>query len=433
MLLLLIIYFSLMAIYSYFSYGLTAPNLLLSNNSSFVKWQFTMWQRFFNDRQLTAGVYFFLVIAIFIVYLLMIKKTWQEQFDFTQQKNLKKTIIIFLLTISPLIISVNALSYDVFNYIFNARMVLTYQANPHIKTALDFADDPWTKFMHNIHTPAPYGYGWTALSIIPYLLGQNKFLPTFMVFRLLSVLSLILLFLTLLKFQKKFDWRLLALFFNPLLIIEIIANSHNDLWMMVPALLSLVIVAQSGNFVGGAPLSKNVVNCWQCKKLHWSQILLSLLLLAFSISTKLASAVLIPVYLLLLTKNFALIKKLPSKILTIWQLAIEHWPLMSSVLLFLPLFTSRSQQFLPWYLSWSLVFIPLLANNQLSRWWTQILIIFSASSLMRYLPWLRYNEFNTTIINQQKLITWLPAITYCLIIIISTVAKKLASCSKKIA
>jgi hypothetical protein len=34
-----------------------------------------------------------------------------------------------------------------------------------------------------------------------------------------------------------------------------------------------------------------------------------------------------------------------------------------SLALFLPLLTERSRYFLPWYLIWSLVFIPLLKSN----------------------------------------------------------------------
>ena len=43
-------------------------------------------------------------------------------------------------------------SYDIFNYLFNAKMVLIYGANPHIKTALEFAFDPMVRFMQNTHT-----------------------------------------------------------------------------------------------------------------------------------------------------------------------------------------------------------------------------------------------------------------------------------------
>src|SRR3990172_6981226 len=65
------------------------------------------------------------------------------------------------------------LSSDIYNYIFNAKMVWVYGANPHRQVALNFPDDQWLRFMHNTHTPAPYGYGWTMLSLVPSVIGQN--------------------------------------------------------------------------------------------------------------------------------------------------------------------------------------------------------------------------------------------------------------------
>lgn len=397
---LLAIYFLLLVLYSFFTYGLTAPNLLLLNQDWFIKWQFWMWEQIFNQRDLAVKLYVNLIIALFFIYLIILKKYSKQIFDFAHAKQIKKTLIIFLLIISPLVLSFNALSYDVFNYIFNAKMVLVYQANPHQKTALDFSNDLWTRFMHNTHTPAPYGYGWTIFSLIPYALSQNKFLISWFVFRLLSVGSIILLFFTLLGFKKKFNWHLAALFLNPLFLIEIISNSHNDLWMMVPALASLLIIQQ-------------------LKKFNCLKIFLSMGLLAFSISTKLATVILAPIWLFLLIKQLKLKPKLPKILDQLWLLIEKKWTLISSILLILPLFTMRSQQFLPWYLIWSLVWLPLIKT----KWWINTLLIFSFTSLMRYAPWIKFNEFSPAIINQQKLITWLLPLGYLLFIAIWTIGK----------
>ncbi len=339
---------------------------------------------------------------------------------------------VYCLVISPLFISYNALSHDVFNYIFNARMVVEYQANPHLQVALDFSSDPWTRFMHNTHTPAPYWYGWTALSVVPYGLGFEVFSITWLNFRIFSLLSLFLLWATLWLWQKQRNqpvlaWQFALFFLNPLVLIEIVSNNHNDLWMIVPALLAFVLLQQK-------------------PKYPW-QTILSFALLLFSASTKYATLILMPIWLIAyklvsftqisasqthgLTAVVSQIKKRFESILSIQiQIYVEKLlPWVTSILLFIPLLTSRSRWFLPWYLVWSFSLVPLLASNiwitdlpkisipiltslkkRASIWgkrWVFWLLALSVSSLFRYLPWIWQGEYNNTITTQEILITWL--------------------------
>ncbi|MEA2057038.1 MAG: hypothetical protein U9O78_05045, partial [Patescibacteria group bacterium] len=265
----------------------------------------------------------------------------------------------------------------------------------HIQTALNFAFDPWMRFMHNIHTPAPYGYGWTALSLLPFSLGLGKFSLTWLVFKIFSLVSLMLLIYLckwLAKLYKKVDFNekyawLVCL--NPLVLIELIGNAHNDLWMMLPAFVSLGLIS----FLKNKKLFSKIL----C-------IILSIALLAFSISTKFASLLLLPIWLGLFLeatnksffKSILNIAKIP---LIWWQ---QNWTLLASILMFLPLLTNRSQQFHPWYLVWSLAWLPLIRN----KLWKNLLLVFSFSSLLRYLPWILNNDYSPTIQAQQKIITW---------------------------
>src|SRR5690606_16427971 len=157
---------------------------------SFQQW---MWQTFFENRELMTYVYVGIVAVAFALY-------WAVTRDFNR-KNVRLTLITSLLILSPLLLAYNALSHDVFNYIFNAKMVRVYQADPHNKVALDFPQDDWLRFMHNTHTPAPYGYGWTAMSLVPSAIGMDKFVITWELFRLFSVVSLVLLFGTYALYQ----------------------------------------------------------------------------------------------------------------------------------------------------------------------------------------------------------------------------------------
>lgn len=376
-------YALLLGLYAIFSYALTAPNLILSSWEPYWNFQTWIWATFFNNRPLLSYAYLSLIIGLIIFYLLIIK-TWP--------KKQKLSWWLPLLIASPLLLSNNALSYDVFNYIFNAKMVIVYHANPHIKVALDFFYDNWTRFMHNTHTPAPYGYGWTVLSLFPYILGGGKFLPTWISFRFFSFVSLGLLSLILTRFtQLKSNKWLLIVLINPLLLIEVVSNFHNDLWMIFPAMISLLLVTQTkkSKFQLGDKIKP------------WLRIILSLFLLIFSAFIKLATLSLLPLWLALVLPW----RKLWPQMHT-W--VKNNWAFLASIALFLPLLTSRSKQFLPWYLSWSFVWIPLMMTSQvkIKKWWKLWLLSLSLSSLFRYLPFLWAGNYEGEVVNRQLLITW---------------------------
>lgn len=371
---LLISYFLLFVIFSIFSFVLADPNLFLLKSDLFVSFQTYLWKNILPMQNFRTIFYGSLIVVIFINYLLILKN-WSKL-----NLNSKKTFWRFVIIISlPLIFSYNALSYDLFNYIFNAKMVVEFGTNPHIQTAINFPDEPMLRFMNNVHTPAPYGYGWTALSLLPYLAGFGKFLSTFLVFKLFAFMSLLLTLFITEKFFKKVNYfKLALLYLNPLFLIEILSSSHNDLWMLAPALLAIYLATNLNS-----------------KKLF--KIFFIIILMIVSISIKYATIVLLPflIYLIYKDKLEKLIK-LPY----IFDLM--------SLALFLPLLTERSRYFLPWYLIWSLIFVPLIKNKFLRN----LLVAFSFSSLLRYLPWFYYLPWmsfhldNSSLFPLQKLITW---------------------------
>jgi hypothetical protein len=418
-------YFLVLLAWAVFSYSQTDPNLTLINQAWFIDFQNTIWL-WGSDRTVLTWTYGIIIgLAFFtygsIIYLLKKEKT---SFDELLKKwGWLKLIGVYLAIIAPLLLAYNALSHDVFNYIFNARMVVNYGADPHVKVALDFAADDWTRFMHNTHTPAPYAYGFTLLSLVPYVLGLGKFISTWLMFRVMSLGGILLLVYSWLKYAKvagfklKLDQVALVLL-NPLFVIEIVGNMHNDLWMMVPAILSLVYFAKKEN------------------QKKW--LVLGWVLLGFSIYTKYATAVLIPlgmVVILVSMLDITLHKKLPAvAVAFLSKINIKSWvlksiPLSASILMFVPLLLPRAQQFHPWYLVWVLVWLPLINLGDLSglrlkleqclekvpvfgavtsfkRWWVITVLIFSVTSMFRYLPWLKYGGFSPEILLQQKMITW---------------------------
>ena len=84
-------------------------------------------------------------------------------------------------------------------------------------------------------------------------------------------------------------------------------------------------------------------------------------------------------------------------------------PDLSAGLMFLPLFTLRSQQFLPWYLLWVLVWIPLIKSER----WRRLILVFSFASSLRYLPAMSNNfEYTLAVLTSQKAVTWGIPIVY---------------------
>ena len=377
----LLAYFLSLVLYSFLSYSLTDPNLVLSSWTPYWHWQQWMWQNIWQEPvkqtwlfganfAFLFGSYFWLITAIQ---------------SLKQSLNWKHVGLLIAICTAPLFFSYNALSHDVFNYIFNAKMVVTYHQNPHQHVALDFPDDTWIRFMHNTHTPAPYGYGWTVLSLIPYAFGVGKFTLTWLVFRgwnILAVAGVTWLLYQLFTLQHRKPktevlesfWRdVLIVMTNPLWLIEFVSNQHNDLWMILPALASLYFIwPRNEQFQRRIP-----------------RIILSFGLLALSISTKLATLLLLPIWF------FLLIGKLP-----------KNWAFYCSLLLFIPLLTARSQFFHPWYLSWAFVWLPFIKQKS----WRTVLLAFSVTSLFRYLPWIWAGEYSDTVLQQQYFITWSAAL-----------------------
>lgn len=387
-----IFYFIFFVLLAWWSWTLTAPNLILSSWPPYWQWQQWLWQNFYSNRQFISQFYLLTLIGFFLAFLFLLA---QQKFA-----TVKHFLLTFVLLSLPLLFSFNALSFDVFNYLFNAKMVAVYQANPHQQVALDFSSDPWTRFMHNTHTAAPYGYGWTGISLVPFYTSFGKFLPAWFSFRLLNFILLIAAFFVIFAGQKKVfgknNWSTLALFFfNPLVLIELIMNMHNDLWMMLPALFALLLLY---------PQEKNQ----QFFPVKITNILLSFSLLAFSISIKYASIILVPFWLFLLLLPF--LAKIKTKLQFLFQFLYHYLFDFASVFMFLPLLSARSQLFHPWYLIWSLIFLPFVKNKIIQT----SLIVLSFSSLLRYLPYLQENGYNDYTLFYQQLISLVPVLIYLL-------------------
>src|SRR3989344_1804969 len=181
------------------------------------------------QRPLATLVFVALVFLVFIIYLYLIKK---------------KIKFIYLLIIAAAgIFAYPMFSYDLFNYLFNAKMIWIYHVNPHVRTAIEFSRDPMLRFMQNVHTPAPYAYGWTIASLLPGLVWfSGKFTLAFWAMKgFVAVFWLGQLWILQKLVRRLFPqepWRFWLFALNPLVLVETLINGHNDVVMMFLALLA---------------------------------------------------------------------------------------------------------------------------------------------------------------------------------------------------
>ena len=251
-------------------------------------------------------------------------------------------------------------------------MVLQYQVDPHRQVAVDFPD-PMVGFMRNIHTPAPYFYGWTIISLVPFLLGFNRIFPEIISFKFFSVFFFFLTFWLLKKILQKLKFkninqRLVLFLLNPLILIEVIGVGHNDLVMMAPALASFYFLIR---------LKKE-------KKIKF--FLCSIFYVLCSISIKYATIVLLPLFIIWYLK--------PKKIdLGLW----------GAVLLFLLPFIRPLEQLHSWYLIWPLTWIFL--SKKIKTLYFFIFLSFFA--LLRYAPYIWYGNWDPPVVNLRLLVYFL--------------------------
>ena len=208
-------YSLILLVLSIYSYSLVDPNLTFVSNR---------WWEFFRERMIELGyyrrdlswlIYLSIIILLFAAYFYFKKK-------YKRLNALKLAIIISALTL----ISYPFLSHDFFNYMFDAKLVTYYHVNPYLFKALDFPSDPWIRFMHWTHRTYPYGPIFLLITLLPSYFSLGKFFLSFLFFKLTFIAFYLLAVYYLNKLNKRY-----AILFatNPLVIIEGLVNSHNDL------------------------------------------------------------------------------------------------------------------------------------------------------------------------------------------------------------
>lgn len=199
---------------SLWSWVLVDPNFTLVDHADWAAFREWAVQIGYLHRPFSSRVFLWLVSAMSLSSWLL---TWKPP---------KKIFLLsIMIGVVAGLLSYPALSHDLFNYIFDARILTNYGQNPYLHKALDFPLDPMVRFMHWTHRTYPYGPAYLLLSLIPSILGMNLFSLTFFLFKLSHVLLYLVSVKSLLSINKKAA----AIFaFSPLVIVEGLINTHND-------------------------------------------------------------------------------------------------------------------------------------------------------------------------------------------------------------
>jgi len=315
------------------------------------------------NRPLSTYLYLLILGAMFTLYGITLNLARKKAIEL---KTLWK-IIIFLSVI--LFFAYNAFSYDIFNYIFDAKIITHYHANPYLHKALDYPGDPMLSFMRWTHRTYPYGPFWLVLTVPLSFIGLGYFLLTFYLFKLLMVLSFVGSCFLIARISKKLNidpvHSVAAFALNPLVLIESLVSAHNDIVMMFFGLLGVYLLVE-----------KKMVN--------------SSLSLIFSVGIKFATGLLFPVFIYKIFQNKS--KDNFFYFSVILMVAAVVFATIRSGLNFNPFGVNyQNVQFQPWYL---LYVLPFAAFVQRKFFIMIPVFIISLFSLFQYVPFLYLGNWN---------------------------------------
>lgn len=280
------------------------------------------------------------------------------------KNHLTKKGLFIIVTLVSLILafSYNAFSYDLFNYLFDAKILTHYHLNPYEYKALDFPTDPMLGFMHWTHRTYPYGPIWLALTVPLSFIGGNIFIVTFFLFKSLALVCYLVFCYYFYRLVQVYDEKRAVflttfLVLNPLFLLEFLVSAHNDSAMFALSIMAVYYLLKK-----------------------YQGMAYSLLLL--SIGVKFATIFLLPAFLLY-TIYIIYKKEVPKKLL-----AFTAMFGMSCAFLLVCYRTT----FQPWYLIYILPFLFLFPWKKEVGW-----VIFAISIVTSgyYVPYLLYGAWSS--------------------------------------
>lgn len=166
-------------------------------------------------------------------------------------KSIRKWILGFGLLCSLILIGLYPITaLDVVLYVVRARLWALYDASPMMTLPMNFPQDPFiTLAGEYAKQPSPYGPAWELVAQIPMQLGITSIAGGVIAMKVISLLSYLATGLLIgwhgRQDSSKYDVSgatALAFFaLNPLVLLQVIGNGHNDMLMLCLMLLGLIL------------------------------------------------------------------------------------------------------------------------------------------------------------------------------------------------
>lgn len=329
-------YVLLLIFLTLFSYAYIDPNLFYLKRlySGFA----------FEEREMVTAVFVIFIFVLFFFYFAFIWLFINKKLSVSSIKWLIGITTITLLFSYP-----TMLSYDIFNYILTAKALYFYKENPYLIMPIEFTNEPLLLFTHAANKIALYGPAWILLTGVPYVLGFGNFVTTLFAFKAVNVFFYLGISLLLWKLAKNL-LPIILFSLNPLIVMETLVSSHNDIAMMFFALLSFLLLTR--------------------RKIGYA-------VLAFLVSVliKYATVFLFPIFL------YAAVRTYKNEAVD-WQKIFAASSLsMFAIFLLSPL----REEIYPWYGTWFLSFAALLPKRRVLLY---TFLAFSFGLLLRYIPFM---------------------------------------------
>lgn len=319
------------------------------------------------QRPLSTYLFIGIILLLYVLYGLLL----------TQIKRFSKKQLWGLILFSAILLgfAYNAFSYDLFNYIFDAKIITYYGQNPYEHKALDYAQDgePMLSFMRWTHRVYPYGPVWLGITVPLSFLGMQYFLLTFFLFKALMVTSFLGTVWYIGKILQKTypDYEKLGIAFfalNPFVLIESVISAHIDIVMMLFMMLGIYLLVQK-------------------------RYIMTFVILVFTYGIKFASPEFSIMIHLLVILGLAFGLFVFSKIQK--KLAWDSWFIMIGCLMIIPvILASVRTNFQPWYL---LSLLPFAALASKKIYIVVPVLIMSFFALLEYIPYLYFGNWDAPI------------------------------------
>jgi hypothetical protein len=146
-------------------------------------------------------------------------------------------------------------SQDIFDYMFHTHEWVAYGASPFTHTPSQFSSDPLYSYVAWTHIPSPYGPLWIMLTAPLSAIAGTDLFTNIILFKGLTVLCYVgcalLLYSILGKVLPQYRLAGTLLFaWNPLVLVEFGGSGHNDIVMLLFAVLSAWLII-NGRFALG--------------------------------------------------------------------------------------------------------------------------------------------------------------------------------------